>query len=65
VTCDRRYHLSNRRHLWRPAAALLQATDIETHLVMGRSEKIALTQELDIKFNDVTAMASVARQSKK
>jgi 4-hydroxy-3-polyprenylbenzoate decarboxylase len=46
-------------------AALLQATDIETHLVMSRSEKIALTQELDIKFNDVTAMASVARQSKK
>jgi hypothetical protein len=29
-------------------AALLQATDIETHLVMSRATKIALTQELDI-----------------
>jgi 4-hydroxy-3-polyprenylbenzoate decarboxylase len=38
---------------------LLQATDIETHLVMSRSAKITLTQELDISVTDVSALASV------
>jgi flavin prenyltransferase len=41
---------------------LLQATDIETHLVMSRSAKITLTQELDIGATDVAALASVVHQ---
>ena len=41
---------------------LLQATDIETHLVMSRSAKITLTQELDISVADVTALARVVHQ---
>ena len=41
---------------------LLQATDIETHLVMSRSAKITLTQELDIGVADVTALADVVHQ---
>jgi flavin prenyltransferase len=41
---------------------LLQATDIETHLVMSRSAKITLTQEMDIGVNDVAALASVVHQ---
>jgi 4-hydroxy-3-polyprenylbenzoate decarboxylase len=41
---------------------LLQKTDIETHLVMSRSAKIALTQELDIKVADVADLADVVHQ---
>jgi 4-hydroxy-3-polyprenylbenzoate decarboxylase len=38
---------------------LLQTTDIETHLVMSRSAKITLTQEMDIGAAEVSALASV------
>lgn len=38
---------------------LLQKTDIETHLVMSRSARITLTQEIDIDVADVSALASV------
>ena len=38
---------------------LLQATDIETHLVMSRSAKITLTQETDIGATEVSALAKV------
>jgi flavin prenyltransferase len=38
---------------------LLQTTDIETHLVMSRSARITLTQEMDIGTADVSALASV------
>jgi 4-hydroxy-3-polyprenylbenzoate decarboxylase len=41
---------------------LLQPTDIETHLVISRSARIALTQELDISIADVTALADVVHQ---
>jgi 4-hydroxy-3-polyprenylbenzoate decarboxylase len=41
---------------------LLQQTAIETHLVMSRSAKIALAQELDIKVSDVAALADVVHQ---
>src|SRR6266851_1840825 len=41
---------------------LLQSTEIETHLVMSRSAKIALTQELDIKVADVAGLADVVHQ---
>ncbi len=38
---------------------LLQAADIETHLVMSRSAKITLTQEMEVGVTDVSALASV------
>jgi 4-hydroxy-3-polyprenylbenzoate decarboxylase len=38
---------------------LLQKTDIETHLVMSRSARITLTQEMDIDVAGVSALASV------
>ena len=38
---------------------LLRTTGIETHLVMSRSAKITLTQELDIGAAEVSALASV------
>ena len=38
---------------------LLQTTDIETHLVMSRSARITLTQEMDIGVAEVSALASV------
>ncbi|MFH0299598.1 UbiX family flavin prenyltransferase [Bradyrhizobium sp. 31Argb] len=41
---------------------LLKSTPIETHLVMSRSAKITLTQELDVKVSDVTALADVVHQ---
>src|ERR1700688_2903798 len=41
---------------------LLQPTDIETHLVISRSARIALTQELDINIADVSALADVVHQ---
>jgi flavin prenyltransferase len=41
---------------------LLQATDIETHLVMSRSAKITLTQEMDMSVSDVSALAGVIHQ---
>jgi 4-hydroxy-3-polyprenylbenzoate decarboxylase len=41
---------------------LLQPTEIETHLVMSRSAKIALTQELDIRVAEVTDLADVVHQ---
>jgi polyprenyl P-hydroxybenzoate/phenylacrylic acid decarboxylase-like protein len=40
----------------------LQPTAIETHLVMSRSAKITLGQELDVKVSDVTALADVVHQ---
>ncbi|SEH81123.1 UbiX family flavin prenyltransferase [Tardiphaga sp. OK245] len=42
---------------------LLQATDVETHLVLSRSAKITLTQELDLAISDVTALANVVHQA--
>jgi 4-hydroxy-3-polyprenylbenzoate decarboxylase len=42
---------------------LLQATDIETHLVMSRSARITLSQELDTSVSDVTALADVVHQA--
>ncbi|WP_454622249.1 UbiX family flavin prenyltransferase [Bradyrhizobium cenepequi] len=41
---------------------LLRSAPIETHLVMSRSAKITLTQELDVKVSDVTALADVVHQ---
>jgi len=41
---------------------LLQARDIETHLVMSRSAKITLTQELDVGVAEVSALAGVVHQ---
>ncbi|WP_456640575.1 UbiX family flavin prenyltransferase [Bradyrhizobium sp. USDA 10063] len=41
---------------------LLKSAPIETHLVMSRSAKIALTQELDVKVSDVMALADVVHQ---
>src|ERR1700722_5982148 len=41
---------------------LLQPIDIETHLVISRSARIALTQELDINIADVLALADVVHQ---
>jgi 4-hydroxy-3-polyprenylbenzoate decarboxylase len=38
---------------------LLQAAGIETHLVMSRSAKITLSQEMDIGAAEVSALASV------
>ena len=38
---------------------MLQTTDIETHLVMSRSARITLTQEMDIGAAEVAALASV------
>jgi 4-hydroxy-3-polyprenylbenzoate decarboxylase len=40
----------------------LQPTAIETHLVLSRSAKITLAQELDVKVSDVTALADVVHQ---
>jgi flavin prenyltransferase len=40
----------------------LQGSDIETHLVMSRSAKITLTQEMDMGVTDVSALASVVHQ---
>ncbi|WP_441245025.1 UbiX family flavin prenyltransferase [Tardiphaga sp. 768_D3_N2_1] len=42
---------------------LLKATDVETHLVLSRSAKITLTQELDLAVSDVTALADVVHQA--
>ncbi|KAA0077793.1 UbiX family flavin prenyltransferase [Tardiphaga sp. P9-11] len=42
---------------------LLQATDVETHLVLSKSAKITLTQELDIKVSDVADLADVVHQA--
>jgi 4-hydroxy-3-polyprenylbenzoate decarboxylase len=41
---------------------LLQPTAIETHLVMSKSAKVALTQELDITVSDVAELADVVHQ---
>ena len=41
---------------------LLKATDVETHLVMSRSAKITLAQELDIGVAEVSALANVVHQ---
>ena len=41
---------------------LLRAAGIETHLVVSRSAKIALTQELDISVAEVKALADVVHQ---
>ncbi len=41
----------------------MQATDVETHLVLSKSAKITLTQELDLKVSDVTDLADVVHQA--
>ena len=41
---------------------LLKPTEIETHLIMSRSAKITLTQELDIGAAEVSALADVVHQ---
>jgi flavin prenyltransferase len=41
---------------------LLRPTPVETHLVMSRSAKIALAQELDLKVSEVAALADVVHQ---
>ncbi|MGC1529528.1 MAG: UbiX family flavin prenyltransferase, partial [Bradyrhizobium sp.] len=41
---------------------LLQNTGVETHLVMSRSAKITLTQEMDIGLAEVSALANVVHQ---
>ena len=41
---------------------LLRPTVIETHLVMSRSAKVTLTQELDIGVAEVSALAKVVHQ---
>jgi flavin prenyltransferase len=41
---------------------LLQATDVEAHLVMSRSAKITLTQETDLGVAEVSALADVVHQ---
>ena len=41
---------------------LLRASSIETHLVMSRSAKITLSQEMDIGVAEVSALASVVHQ---
>jgi 4-hydroxy-3-polyprenylbenzoate decarboxylase len=41
---------------------LLQTSAIETHLVISRSAKITLTQEMDIGIAEVSALASVVHQ---
>ena len=41
---------------------LLQPTDVEIHLVMSRSAKVTLTQELDMGVADVSALADVVHQ---
>jgi 4-hydroxy-3-polyprenylbenzoate decarboxylase len=42
---------------------LLQGSDIETHLVMSRSAKITLNQEMDMGVADVSALAGVVHQA--
>ena len=42
---------------------LLQPTAIETHLVMSKSAKIALAQEMDLSVSDVAALADVVHQA--
>jgi 4-hydroxy-3-polyprenylbenzoate decarboxylase len=42
---------------------LLQTAGVETHLVMSRSAKITLTQEMDIGAAEVSALASVVHQA--
>ena len=42
---------------------LLRPTAIETHLVMSRSAKIALAQEMDLKVSDVADLADVVHQA--
>ncbi|MDB5654226.1 MAG: ubiX, partial [Tardiphaga sp.] len=42
---------------------LLQKTPIETHLVMSKSAKIALAQEMDLKVSDVAELADVVHQA--
>jgi 4-hydroxy-3-polyprenylbenzoate decarboxylase len=41
---------------------LLRPTKIETHLVMSRSAKITMTQEMDLGVTDVSALADVVHQ---
>jgi 4-hydroxy-3-polyprenylbenzoate decarboxylase len=41
---------------------LLQPTEIETHLVISRSAKITVTQEMDLGITDVSALADVVHQ---
>jgi flavin prenyltransferase len=41
---------------------LLQNSGVETHLVMSRSAKITLTQEMDVGIAEVSALADVVHQ---
>jgi len=42
---------------------LLKSVDVESHLVMSRSSRLTLTQEMDMKVSDVTALADVVHQA--
>lgn len=42
---------------------LLRPMDIEVHLVLSKSAKVTLTQEMDFKISDVTALADVVHQA--
>jgi 4-hydroxy-3-polyprenylbenzoate decarboxylase len=42
---------------------LLRSTDVETHLVLSRSAKMTMNQELDIRVSEVAALADVVHQA--
>jgi flavin prenyltransferase len=42
---------------------LLRPTDVETHLVLSRSAKMTMNQELDIRVSEVAALADVVHQA--
>ena len=42
---------------------LLKSTDVETHLVVSRSAKLTLPQELDLKVAEVAELADVVHQA--
>jgi 4-hydroxy-3-polyprenylbenzoate decarboxylase len=42
---------------------LLRPTDVETHLVLSKSAKITMAQELDISVSEVTALADVVHNA--
>jgi 4-hydroxy-3-polyprenylbenzoate decarboxylase len=42
---------------------LLRATDVETHLVLSKSAKITLAQEMDMSVSEVAALADVVHQA--
>jgi flavin prenyltransferase len=42
---------------------LLRPTDVETHLVLSKSAKITMNQELDIRVSEVAGLADVVHQA--